>query len=78
MDTWTKLLCVCEQEYTCNMRPRGPSNKNLYKGVFPTLNGLSWKAIIYNGGKQIYLGTFPTQEAAYAAYLCKQMGWIYP
>jgi hypothetical protein len=60
----SNLRIVTRQQNSCNRRVRRDSSTGV-RGVFPQGNG-TWKALICIHGKQIYLGTYPTIEAAAA------------
>lgn len=52
-----------------NMRNRGPSTGRKYKGVYPAGASGKWKAAIQGLDKKVkYLGTFNTEEEAYAVF----------
>jgi len=50
-----------------NANSRHCRNKCGFKGIFQ--NGPSWAAAISPNGRRVYLGSFPTPEAAHAAYV---------
>jgi hypothetical protein len=45
-----------------------PNAASKYRGVFLGKHGNGWRAQIFSKGKTIYLGTFPTEWEAAAAY----------
>ena len=63
---WTNLRRATSSQNTANSR-RPRNNTSGYKGV-SLLRG-RWRALIWNNGLLIYLGTFATPEAAHAAYV---------
>jgi hypothetical protein len=63
---WTNLREATSAQNSANSR-RLRNNKCGFKGV--SQHGKSWRADIKPNGHHIYLGTFPTREAAHAAYL---------
>ncbi|MDD5358257.1 MAG: sigma-70 family RNA polymerase sigma factor [Candidatus Nanoarchaeia archaeon] len=42
--------------------------ENKYKGIYKHSNGKSWQAVIIVNNKKLYLGTYNTEEEAYAVY----------
>ncbi|CAN0453504.1 unnamed protein product [Scytosiphon promiscuus] len=46
---------------------RGPQGVSIYKGVCVTRNN-KWRAVIYIGGKQKYLGTYKSEIDAAKSY----------
>jgi hypothetical protein len=49
-------------------RRRGPRGSSEYRGVCRTREAHRWRAVIYTGRKQTYLGVFDTQEQAAERY----------
>ena len=60
----------------CNHSLNGANSKKRnttyrFKGVHKSKDGPGWKAVIRKDYKNYNLGTFPTEEAAHAAYVAK-------
>lgn len=64
------LRWVNRQENSQNKKKQS-NNTTGYKGVSKDKRYNSYQAIIFNEGKQIYLGSFPTAEEASAVYEIK-------
>ena len=58
-------------------KAQGLKNRKPGGGVCCANSGEKWKAYIYVDGKQVYLGTFETKEAAIAARKAAELKyWI--
>lgn len=65
LDNRKSNLRLCShQENMCNSQPKGQSE---YKGVYPTDWG-TWCAAVTVNGERFYLGSFPSEQDAAAAY----------
>jgi len=67
-DRWSNLRECTRSQNEANRGPRR-SNKTGLKGVVKYDHQDYFRAKIWRGGKQRWLGKFPTAEAAHAAYL---------
>jgi hypothetical protein len=66
-NAWANLREATHIQNQANTR-RHRNNTSSFKGI--SRSGPSgWRAIIKPNGHQIYLGSFPTPEAAHAAYM---------
>lgn len=67
LDNRKSNLRACSRAENARNRPRQSNNTTGYKGVSKA-SASTFRAQIKVSGKKIYLGAFPTPEAAYAAY----------
>jgi len=63
-------LRICTQAENMRNQKKSTRNTSGYKGVSWSKKDKVWMARIAKNGKQIYIGSYKTPEAAYAAY-CK-------
>lgn len=70
---WSNLRLASRSENQCNRRGRSDSASGL-KGV--SRNGRRWRASIMVRGVSEQLGSYPTKEAAHAAY-CEAAGRLH-
>lgn len=66
-DAWQNLRQATRIQQLVNRRCMGNSTSRL-KGIYKNKNGTTWNARIRVDGKRIYIGNFPTAEAAHLAY----------
>jgi len=65
---WKNLRRATHSQNNANRR-RPRHNTSGYKGVYPGRRPGQWRAQIGKNGRMHYLGTFPTRQAAHAAYV---------
>jgi AP2 domain/HNH endonuclease len=65
---WNNLRRATRSQNNANRR-RPRHNTSGYKGVYLHRRSEQWCAQIGRDGRTIYLGTFPTPQAAHAAYV---------
>jgi HNH endonuclease/AP2 domain len=65
---WNNLRRATASQNNANRR-RPRHNTSGYKGVYRSRRSGQWCAHIGRNGQTIHLGTFPTPQAAHAAYL---------
>lgn len=61
-------LRPCTQQQNCRNRTKMKGTSSIYKGVSFVKSRNNWKASIYINYKEIYLGSFSTQEEAALVY----------
>lgn len=64
---WDNLRRATRQQNQQNRR-RHKSNKSGFKGVYKNSSGNTWAAQIYDLGRKIHVGNFPSAQAAHKAY----------
>lgn len=64
---WDNLRAATRQQNQQNRR-RHKSNGSGFKGITKNKHGITWSAAIYQKGRKIHIGNFPTAEAAHSAY----------
>jgi len=65
---WNNLRRATSSQNNANRR-RPRNNTSGYKGVTLHRGPGKWRATIHRKGRVVHLGTFPTPQAAHAAYL---------
>jgi HNH endonuclease/AP2 domain len=65
---WNNLRQATASQNNANRR-RPRNNTSGYKGVYRGRRPGQWRAQIGKNGRTKYLGTFPTRQAAHAAYV---------
>lgn len=75
LDNRRENLRVVGRSANMHNRPKQANNRSGLKGVCWDASRGKWKAAIKVRGRHLYLGRFPTREAAHAAYLtaCREL-----
>lgn len=66
-DAWENLREASRTQNLANRKIMSNSRSGL-KGIYKNRNGTTWNARIRVNGKRLYVGNFPTADAAHQAY----------